>query len=72
MKTKIYAHSRAARADGSPGQAIECSRVLAVQQYRFLRRDGLSPRVARDRLFAILFIGTINARFVNGTEVEAA
>lgn len=38
MITRIYAHSAAERRHGSPNQAIDCNRTLAVQQYLFLRR----------------------------------
>lgn len=58
MITRIYAHSAAERRHGSPNQAIDCNRTLAVQQYLFLRKiHGLSAENARDRLHQIMFIG---------------
>lgn len=67
MITRIYAHSAAERRHGWPNQAIDCSRVLAVQQYRFLRKiHGLSAENARDRLHQIMFIG-VTGRYVPST-----
>jgi len=66
--TRIYAHSAAERRDGCPNQAIDCSRVLAVQQYLFLRKiHGLSAESARDRLYQILFIGVTGCWYVPST-----
>lgn len=68
MITRIYAHSAAERRHGSPNQAIDCNRTLAVQQYLFLRRHhGLRPGMARDRLYQILFIGVTGGRYVPST-----
>lgn len=68
MITRIYAHSAAERRHGSPNQAIDCIRTLAVQQYLFLRRHhGLRPGMARDRLYQILFIGVTGGRYVPST-----
>ena len=68
MITRIYAHSAAERRHGSPNQAIDCNRTLAVQQYLFLRRHhGLRPRMARDRLYQIMFIGVTGGRYVPST-----
>ena len=73
MITRIYAHSAAERRDGCPNQAIDCSRVLAVQQYRFLRKiHGLSAENARDRLYQILFIGVTGCWYVPSTTAVAA
>lgn len=78
MITRIYAHSAAERRHGSPNQAIDCSRALAVQQYLILRKiHGLSASNARDRLHQIMFIGVTSDRYVPSTTavhrpVEAA
>ena len=73
MITRIYAHSAAERRHGSPNQAIDCSRVLAVQQYRFLRKiHGLSASNARDRLHQIMFIGVTADRYVPSTTAVSA
>ena len=73
MNTRIYAHSAAERRHGFPNQAIDCSRVLAVQQYLFLRKiHGLSAESARDRLHQILFIGVTGGRYVPSTTAVAA
>jgi len=71
--TRIYAHSAAERRHGSPNQAIDCSRVLAVQQYLFLRKlHGLRPGMARDRLYQIMFIGVTGGRYVPSTTAVSA
>ena len=71
MITRIYAHSAAERRHGSPNQAIDCSRVLAVQQYLFLRRHhGLRPCMARDRLYQIMFIGVTGRNVPSTTAVH--
>ena len=72
MNTRIYAHSAAERRHGSPNQAIDCIRVLAVQQYLFLRKiHWLSPSAARDRLYRIMFIGVLGAFVPSTTAVSA-
>jgi hypothetical protein len=71
--TRIYAHSAAERRHGCPNQAIDCSRVLAVQQYLFLRKiHGLSAGNARDRLHQIMFIGVTGGRYVPSTTAVSA
>jgi len=73
VNTRIYAHSAAERRHGSPNQAIDCSRTLAVQQYLFLRRHhGLSASNARDRLHQIMFIGVTGGRYVPSTTAVSA
>lgn len=73
MITRIYAHSAAERRHGSPNQAIDCNRTLAVQQYLFLRRHhGLRPRMARDRLYQTMFIGVTGGRYVPSTTAVSA
>ena len=74
MITRIYAHSAAERRHGCPNQAIDCSRVLAVQQYLFLRKiHGLRPGMARDRLHQIMFIGVTGcSRYVPSTTAVSA
>ena len=70
MITRIYAHSAAERRHGSPNQAIDCNRTLAVQQYLFLRKiHGLSAENARDRLHQIMFIGVTGGRYVPWTSL---
>lgn len=73
MNTRVYAHSAAHRRAGAPNQAIDCSRVLVIQQYLILRKyHGLSASNARDRLHQIMFIGVTADRYVPSTPAVSA
>ena len=68
--TLIYAHPRWRRAQGCPNQAMRCCRVLVLQQYRWMRRDGIPAERARDYVFNCMFIGSIGW-YVSGTTAKA-
>lgn len=72
MNTRVYAHSAAHRRAGAPNQAIDCNRVLVIQQYRFLRQNhGLTAPMARDRLHQIMFIGVCGGHYVPSTTASS-
>lgn len=67
--TMIYAHPRVDRIQHHyPNNGMMVSRPLVVQQYRWLRRSGISARRARAYLHDIMFIGSVG-RYVRPTNI---